>query len=65
MRHFTPSPGADGKSQTFGTIPTALQGYGIFLDIKNMEYKNLDDAGKVLLSHHGNVLTLGLPEASA
>lgn len=38
LRHFIP-----GTSEK--TTPTALQGYGIYLDIKNMEYKNIDDSG--------------------
>jgi len=35
FRHGTPSRGT--------TTPTALQGYGVNLDIKNMEYMNIDD----------------------
>eukprot|EP01041_Mallomonas_annulata_P000324 gene324-586_t len=37
FRHAT--PGMTPVSNT-----TALQGYGVFLDIKNMEYKNVDDS---------------------
>jgi hypothetical protein len=32
----------------------SLQGYGIFLDIKNMEYKNVDDAAASSLSSSSN-----------
>jgi len=35
FRHGTPNRGT--------TTPTALQGYGVNLDIKNMEYMNIDD----------------------
>lgn len=38
LRHFVPGP-EDARS-----IRTPLQGYGIYLDIKNMEYKNLDES---------------------
>lgn len=38
LRHFIPGP-EDAR-----TVRTPLQGYGIYLDIKNMEYKNLDES---------------------
>jgi len=38
-RHYLQAPGGSGAAQ--GTL---LQGFGVFLDIKNMEYKNVDDS---------------------
>ena len=38
LRHFVPA-GSEAS-----TTSTALQGYGIYLDIKNMEYTNIDDS---------------------
>lgn len=39
-RHFLPA--VANQQSTFAG--TQLQGYGVFLDIKNMEYKNVDDS---------------------
>ena len=46
LRHFIPSslPSSSSLPTSNKTVPTALQGYGIYLDIKNMEYKNIDDS---------------------
>jgi UDP-glucose:glycoprotein glucosyltransferase len=50
LRHFIPSSlpsssfSSSSSSSSNKTVPTALQGYGIYLDIKNMEYKNIDDS---------------------
>jgi hypothetical protein len=33
-------------NSTFLNLNTPLQGYGVFLDIKNMEYKTVDDSAK-------------------
>lgn len=38
VRHFV--PGIDDPR----SVKTLLQGYGVYLDIKNMEYKNLDES---------------------
>jgi hypothetical protein len=38
IRHAFPGQTPVSASRT-------LQGYGVFLDIKNMEYKNVDDSG--------------------
>lgn len=38
VRHFV--PGMDDPR----SVKTLLQGYGVYLDIKNMEYKNLDES---------------------
>ena len=48
LRHFIPSSLPSSSSSSLPssnkTVPTALQGYGMYLDIKNMEYKNIDDS---------------------
>lgn len=42
FRHVAPSDAA---------LPTRLEGFGVALDLKNMEYKALDDRAPVVSSH--------------
>jgi len=45
FRHGVPPPGS--------AVATALQGYGVNLDIKNMEYQNLDDGAGSAVGEEG------------
>lgn len=38
LRHYVPALSEER------TVRTALQGYGVYLDVKNMEYRNIDDS---------------------
>ena len=43
MRHAFPSASSSLLLSSSSSSKHRLQGYGVFLDIKNMEYKNIDD----------------------
>lgn len=43
VRHHFPRAAAAGSGEGAAVKGVSLQGYGVLLDIKNMEYKNVDD----------------------